>query len=367
MPQFAAASSSPARPRRDARACRRAPRPQDAIGRPQECADADLDPTADNLGRIRAAIALPAQPDPRRERPAARCARPAAAQGRRRPLARHGRRRLLRAHHAEGVTMVDRILARPLRPRGPGLDARREPRLGHRLARHAPRRRRGLDGLARPPREHPQARLPRHGRRRRARRAGLGRRRARRTRWTSGSGASLVGAVWPTSSPSAPSTTTSTASAASRPSSPRRTTSSTPSSARELLARSPHNVVEIDLPQGEAIRTRTPPRCSARGSSDGVLVRDEQPALWALEQDYTGPDGRAARATASSRACASRTTAPAASARTSARTRARRRTGCGSRARRTRTSPPSSPSTTTRPARRGARSRPHLEASRGPR
>jgi uncharacterized protein (DUF1015 family) len=58
-----------------------------------------------------------------------------------------------------------------------------------------------------------------------------------------------------------------------------------------LLSRSPYNVVEIDLPQGEdpyndAARTLDAWR------EDGTVVRDEDPAIWVLEQDYTGPDGR---------------------------------------------------------------------------
>ena len=60
----------------------------------------------------------------------------------------------------------------------------------------------------------------------------------------------------------------------------------------ELLSRSPHNVVEIDLPQRTTTRTRTPPSRFAQWQRDGVLVRDDEPALWALEQDYTGPDGQ---------------------------------------------------------------------------
>jgi uncharacterized protein (DUF1015 family) len=59
----------------------------------------------------------------------------------------------------------------------------------------------------------------------------------------------------------------------------------------ELLARSPHNVVEIDLPQGDDPYAHAAD-VFARWQRDGVLVRDEEPALWALEQDYTGPDGR---------------------------------------------------------------------------
>ena len=64
-------------------------------------------------------------------------------------------------------------------------------------------------------------------------------------------------------------------------------------------------------------------------------MRDDEPAIWALAQDYTAPGRpRADPPAGSSRACAWRTTARAGSARTSARTRARRRTGCASRARR---------------------------------
>src|SRR3954452_23469048 len=58
-----------------------------------------------------------------------------------------------------------------------------------------------------------------------------------------------------------------------------------------LAARSPHNVVAIDLPQGEdpyAAAART----FAAWREQGVLVRDDQPAFWVLAQDYTGPDGR---------------------------------------------------------------------------
>src|SRR4051794_28016208 len=61
-----------------------------------------------------------------------------------------------------------------------------------------------------------------------------------------------------------------------------------------LVARSPYNVVEIDLPVDPA---GDDPYAHAAATldawvSEGVLVRDEAPALWALEQDYTGPDGR---------------------------------------------------------------------------
>jgi uncharacterized protein (DUF1015 family) len=59
----------------------------------------------------------------------------------------------------------------------------------------------------------------------------------------------------------------------------------------ELVSRSPYNVVEIDLPQGDDPYAHAA-EVFDRWQRDGVLVRDEEPALWALEQDYTGPDGR---------------------------------------------------------------------------
>ena len=34
------------------------------------------------------------------------------------------------------------------------------------------------------------------------------------------------------------------------------------------------------------------PRLMRDWQAQGVLVRDDEPALWTLEQDYTGPDGR---------------------------------------------------------------------------
>jgi len=57
-----------------------------------------------------------------------------------------------------------------------------------------------------------------------------------------------------------------------------------------LAARSPHNVVEIDLPVGEDPYAAAGERY-ARWQAEGVLVRDERPALWAHEQRYRGPDG----------------------------------------------------------------------------
>jgi len=59
----------------------------------------------------------------------------------------------------------------------------------------------------------------------------------------------------------------------------------------ELVARSPHNVVEIDLPRADGDPYAHAAEVFERWQREGVLVRDEQPAIWALAQDYTGPDG----------------------------------------------------------------------------
>jgi uncharacterized protein (DUF1015 family) len=54
----------------------------------------------------------------------------------------------------------------------------------------------------------------------------------------------------------------------------------------ELLARSPYNVVHLTLPDSEEEAARE----LEEWRSSGVLV-EEPPAVWALEQDYVGPDG----------------------------------------------------------------------------
>ncbi|WP_445149454.1 DUF1015 domain-containing protein [Baekduia sp. Peel2402] len=62
-----------------------------------------------------------------------------------------------------------------------------------------------------------------------------------------------------------------------------------------LAARSQHNVVAIDLPQaplgGDAYEEAA--RLLELWKRQGAVVRDAEPAIWALRQDYTGPDGRA--------------------------------------------------------------------------
>ena len=60
-----------------------------------------------------------------------------------------------------------------------------------------------------------------------------------------------------------------------------------------LVAQSRYNVVEIDLPRasgGDPYEHAAATMAAWRES--GVLVREDEPAIWALRQEYTGPDGR---------------------------------------------------------------------------
>ncbi len=65
----------------------------------------------------------------------------------------------------------------------------------------------------------------------------------------------------------------------------------------ELAARSPYNVVHVDLPDADPARPGEDQYAHAARlldawTQDGALTRDDVPAIWPLEQDYTGPDGR---------------------------------------------------------------------------
>jgi uncharacterized protein (DUF1015 family) len=60
-----------------------------------------------------------------------------------------------------------------------------------------------------------------------------------------------------------------------------------PEQRETLRGRSRHNVVHLTLPDDEEQAARD----LAAWRAQGVLVRDEKPAYWWLEQDYTGPDG----------------------------------------------------------------------------
>jgi uncharacterized protein (DUF1015 family) len=64
---------------------------------------------------------------------------------------------------------------------------------------------------------------------------------------------------------------------------------------RELLSRSPFNVVEIDLP--EPLGGDDPYEHAAETLEEwtlqGILGQDREPSIWALVQNYVGPDGGA--------------------------------------------------------------------------
>ncbi len=60
-----------------------------------------------------------------------------------------------------------------------------------------------------------------------------------------------------------------------------------------LLARSPLNVVELDLPEAPAGGDRYEHAAETLEAweVDGVLVADREPSIWALTQEYAAPDG----------------------------------------------------------------------------
>src|SRR5687767_1101384 len=63
----------------------------------------------------------------------------------------------------------------------------------------------------------------------------------------------------------------------------------------DLAARSPFNVVEVDLPKPD---DGGDPYAHAEHlwegwQQQGIVVREREPSLWVLTQDYTGPDGNA--------------------------------------------------------------------------
>ena len=62
---------------------------------------------------------------------------------------------------------------------------------------------------------------------------------------------------------------------------------------RKLLARSPFNVVEIDLPESPdgGDRYEHAARTLEQWKLEGILTTDREPTLWALTQEYDAPDG----------------------------------------------------------------------------
>src|SRR3954466_9387306 len=62
----------------------------------------------------------------------------------------------------------------------------------------------------------------------------------------------------------------------------------------QLAAKSPFNVVEVDLPEENGgdpyLHAQTTMEAWLQ---EGIVRRERDPAMWAMTQDYTGPDGRA--------------------------------------------------------------------------
>ena len=59
-----------------------------------------------------------------------------------------------------------------------------------------------------------------------------------------------------------------------------------------LAGRSPYNVVELDLPRDrDGDPYQHAGELLSEWTDEGVLARDSEPAIWALEQDYSAPDG----------------------------------------------------------------------------
>src|SRR6516164_9234872 len=59
-----------------------------------------------------------------------------------------------------------------------------------------------------------------------------------------------------------------------------------------LAARSPFNVVAVDLPEGQPDPYAAARELFESWQLQGALVRDREPALWAHTQEYRGPAGR---------------------------------------------------------------------------
>src|ERR671935_807559 len=60
-----------------------------------------------------------------------------------------------------------------------------------------------------------------------------------------------------------------------------------PEERERYLARDPHNVVHLTLPDSEEQAAQD----LRAWEDEGVLIRDEEPSVWALSQTYVGPDG----------------------------------------------------------------------------
>src|SRR5438045_116689 len=75
-----------------------------------------------------------------------------------------------------------------------------------------------------------------------------------------------------------------------------------PEQRNRLAARSPYNVVHVDLPEGGDDPYATAAQTLDGWRRDGAVVREPDPALWALRQDYEAP-GEAGHRTRSGFLC----------------------------------------------------------------
>jgi uncharacterized protein (DUF1015 family) len=66
-----------------------------------------------------------------------------------------------------------------------------------------------------------------------------------------------------------------------------------PEQRAELAARSPYNVVHVDLPEGEPDPYEHAARTLAAWRDEGAVVLDTTTAVWALAQEFTDPTGAA--------------------------------------------------------------------------
>ena len=62
-----------------------------------------------------------------------------------------------------------------------------------------------------------------------------------------------------------------------------------PEQRARLAARSPYNVVHVDLPEGGDDPYATAAQTLGGWRREGAVIREPDPALWALRQDYEAP------------------------------------------------------------------------------